>query len=363
MVPSFIPGLKLSQIFFEKTIKPLLDEYHPELKYDAALIGPGSEVLGFDDPVSTDHHWGPRVQLFLKEMDFLNHAKELDILFKQKLPYTIKGYSTHWSEPDPNDAMNQFLEPKSEGLVNHRVEILTVSSFLKACLNLETTELIDLDWLLLPEQKLLELTAGKVYYSTLGDLIRVRNYFSYYPDNVWFFKLAAEWDNIAEEIAFVGRSASRGDDLGSRLVSARLVRSIIRLAFILCRKYAPYSKWYAYSFSSLPIADNLHSVLLDILHQNNWRKREELLTTAYLILLEYQNSLEITPEITLKPINYHSRHQNVIDVHKIITELKKNIKPPLSTLPYSLGSIDQFIVNTHILTDAQLASRVKSLYE
>jgi hypothetical protein len=32
----------------------------------AALLDSGSEVLGFDDAMSTDHHWGPRVLLLLE---------------------------------------------------------------------------------------------------------------------------------------------------------------------------------------------------------------------------------------------------------------------------------------------------------
>ncbi|MHA2156710.1 MAG: DUF4037 domain-containing protein [Candidatus Hodarchaeales archaeon] len=362
MVPSFIPGLKLNQIFFEEAVKPILTEHFSSLRYDAALIGPGSEVLGFDDPISSDHHWGPRLQLFLAETDFSDLKIKIDLLLKQNLPYRIQGYSTHWSEPDPNDSGSQFLEPKSAGMVNHRVEIHSTSSYLKKVLNIEITDLTDIDWLVLPEQRLLELTSGKVYHSTLGELLKVREYFTYYPENVWYYKIASEWDHIAEEIAFVGRSAPRGDDLGSRLVAARLVRYIIRLAYILNRKYVPYSKWFSYSFSSLSIASDLQPVLLEVLNQTSWRKREKLLTKAYLILLDHQNSLHITPEIELQPTKYHSRDQIVIDVHKIILELKKLLKPPLDDVKYPLGSVDQFIVDTHILTDAQYAENARNFY-
>ncbi len=362
MEPLFIPGLKLGQFFFEEAIKPILEENYPTLRYDAALIGPGSEVLGFDDQISSDHHWGPRLQLFLSKKDYSHLKDEIDSFLRKNLPYNIRGYSTHWSEPDPNDSGSQFLEPKSTGLVNHRVEIYSISSYLKKVLNIETTALTGIDWLVLPEQRLLELTSGRVYHSTLGEILRVRKHFAYYPENVWYYKIVSEWDHIAEEIAFVGRSAPRGDDLGSRLVAARLVKYIIRLAFILSRTYVPYSKWFAYSFSSLSIASNLQPVLLEILNQNSWRKREKLLTKAYLILLDYQNSLHITPKIDLQPTKYHTRDQIVIDVHKIILELKKLIKSPLDDIKYHLGSVDQFIVDTHILTDAQYAENARNFY-
>ena len=62
----FIPGLKLSGFFYQKEIKPISDREFPSLPYSAAVIGWGSEVLGFDTPTSRDHHWGPRV-LFKRE--------------------------------------------------------------------------------------------------------------------------------------------------------------------------------------------------------------------------------------------------------------------------------------------------------
>jgi hypothetical protein len=61
----FIPGLKLNELFFEEVIRPLLADTYPNLTYSAARIGSGSNVLGYDTPMSTDHDWGIRQQLFL----------------------------------------------------------------------------------------------------------------------------------------------------------------------------------------------------------------------------------------------------------------------------------------------------------
>ncbi len=362
MGSAFIPGLKLSKIFFIEAVKPLLDKYYPTLQYDASLIGSGSEVLGYDDPISSDHHWGPRLQLFLSEIDYKNLRNEIDFFLREKLPYSIKGFSTHWTDPDPNDSGNQFLAPKSSGSVNHRVDIFSVRAYFKKVLNINSTDITDIDWLVLPEQRLLEFTSGEVYHHTLGNLTQARKFFSYYPENVWYFKLMSEWDHIAEEIAFVGRIGIRKDELGSKLVTARLVRYIVRLAYILNKKYVPYSKWYGYAFTLLPIATELQPILLEVLNHNNWRKREELLAKAYLILLNYMNSLQITPRIELQPIQYHSRDQIVVDVHSIIRELKKLIKPPLDKIKYPIGSIDQYIVDTHILTDSEISHKLKHIY-
>ncbi len=363
MVSSFIPGLELSRIFYEEAVKPILSKHYSTVKYDAALIGTGSEVLGFDDFTSTDHHWGPRLQLFLSDDDYRTYKDDIKAILSKELPYSIRGYSTHWSEPDPNDSMSQFLKPVSSGFVNHRVEIYDIKSYLRRHLNIEQFNLTDIDWLVLPEQKLLELTAGEVFYTGLNDLPKVRESFRYFPRNVWLFKMISEWDHLAEEMTFVGRTGSIGDDLGSRIETSRLVRRIIRLSFILSKKYVPYYKWRALAFSRLPIAQELHPRLLKILKEDNWRNREKLLCQAYLILLSAQNSLQITPEISLKTSKFYSRDQIVINIQKILKLLKKLLKPPLSEIKYPLGSIDHFIDDTHILTDALFAKNAKIFFE
>ena len=59
-MPEFIPGLQLSELFYQEAVKPILQAVFPHLVYSAALIGPGSEVLGYDTPQSMDHNWGPK---------------------------------------------------------------------------------------------------------------------------------------------------------------------------------------------------------------------------------------------------------------------------------------------------------------
>ena len=66
-MPAFVSGLDLSRRFFQEIVRPLLTRNFPAVRYAAALLGPGSEVLGFDTEISTDHDWGPRLFLFLRE--------------------------------------------------------------------------------------------------------------------------------------------------------------------------------------------------------------------------------------------------------------------------------------------------------
>jgi hypothetical protein len=65
ILDAFIPGLELNRLFFEEVVRPLIAAQFPDLAYSAALIGYGSDVLGYDTVLSTDHEWGPRLLLFL----------------------------------------------------------------------------------------------------------------------------------------------------------------------------------------------------------------------------------------------------------------------------------------------------------
>ncbi|MGW6509166.1 DUF4037 domain-containing protein, partial [Streptomyces niveus] len=75
--PDFIPGLELSRILYEEAVRPVLDSAYPGLRYAAARVGSGSEVLGFDSARSADHEWGPRLNLFLAPDDVAEHGADL----------------------------------------------------------------------------------------------------------------------------------------------------------------------------------------------------------------------------------------------------------------------------------------------
>ena len=59
--PLFTPGLELSGSFYREVVRPLV----AGREHAAALLGWGSDVLGFDTARSTDHGWGPRLLIFV----------------------------------------------------------------------------------------------------------------------------------------------------------------------------------------------------------------------------------------------------------------------------------------------------------
>src|ERR1700729_3766711 len=75
VTPRFVPGLELARDFYATVVRPLLDVEFPWLEHAAALIGPGSDVAGYDTERSTDHDWGPRLQVFLADGDAGNASE------------------------------------------------------------------------------------------------------------------------------------------------------------------------------------------------------------------------------------------------------------------------------------------------
>src|SRR4051794_41032159 len=95
-LPDFIPGLQLSELFYAEAVRPLLRARFPGLPHAAARLDLGSEVLGFDTPMSMDHGWGPKVTLFLREEDLTRYGKEIDRVMGDELPFTVcGGFPTH----------------------------------------------------------------------------------------------------------------------------------------------------------------------------------------------------------------------------------------------------------------------------
>src|SRR4051812_19451730 len=99
-MPEFIKGLQLSERYYREAVRPILERRFPGLRYAAAHLGPGSDVLGYDTEQSTDHHWGPKLLMFLDGAGFAESKDRISQALSEELPYTFLGYSTNFGTPD-----------------------------------------------------------------------------------------------------------------------------------------------------------------------------------------------------------------------------------------------------------------------
>jgi hypothetical protein len=249
----FIPGLELCRRFYDDVVVT----YLADVPHTAARIGPGSEVLGFDTERSTDHDWGPRLQVFLRPVD-------------------MRG-------PEISAAL-------SEGLGT-------------------------------PTQAVAEFTGGAVFHDGLGELSPARDRLAWYPDDIWRYILACQWQ---------------------------------RLSLLMHRRYPPYSKWLGAAFARLPLAGKVTPMLISTLAATTWHEREDHLATAYTAIAKAHNNLGLTEAIDSSTRPYHDRPFQVLHAERFTHALLDTI-PHLKDLPLT-GAIDQFADNTNLLGDRDLTS-------
>ncbi|MFJ8644347.1 DUF4037 domain-containing protein [Streptomyces sp. NPDC093610] len=347
ITPSFIPGLELSQRFYCEAVRPLLDEAAPGVAHSAARLGSGSEVLGFDTARSADHEWGPRLQIFLCSQDVTRHGARITALLSERLPKAFRGYPTHFAPAGEGDIR---VMRTTDGPVHHRVEVTDPGTWFTAQLGFDPRSDVTLpDWLATPTQLLAEVTAGAVFHDGLGQLAPIRANLDWYPHDLWLHLLACQWQRISQEEAFVGRCGEVGDELGSAVVAARLVRDLMRLCLLMERRYPPYSKWLGSAFARTAQAPALTPVLTAALAATDWRTREYHLAGAYEAVAVAHNQLGLTDPVDPATRPYHSRPFQVLHAERFTAALRVSItNPTISSLP-AMGTVDQFIDSTDVL--------------
>ena len=96
-----------------------------------------------------------------------------------------------------------------------------------------------------------------------------------------------------------------------------------------------------------------------------WKEREGHLSVAYEVAAEKHNSLNITEPLETKVSAFHNRPYLVIHGDSIADAIKKQIKDGKvkQIANKSIGSVDQFVDTTDILSNPATARKLKIIYE
>jgi hypothetical protein len=332
----FTPGLTLAEDFYAEAVAPLL----AGIPHSGALLGWGSEVLGLDTERSTDHGWGPRLQIFVERAK----VEEAAAAIEAGLPDQFGGWPTRFGWDDRPEV--------------HHVDVAPLGDWLEEQLGCDPQQgLSTAGWLALPQQALLEVTAGAVFHDGLGTLHPLREALAWYPDEVWLWLLACQWRRLDQEEPFVGRTAEVGDELGSRILVARLARDLIRLCFLIERRYAPYSKWLGSAFARLESAATVGPALAGALDAADYMAREAALVEAVEDVASRHNALGVSRsvEATVRP--FYGRPFRVLGSARFVEACLERVSDPwLRELPL-VGAIDQFVDSTDVLSYPPIARR------
>lgn len=346
MNKTFIKGLDLNHKFYRQVIQPLLEERFPAVRYSAALLGYGSDVLGYDTPTSIDHNWGPRCVLFLHEEDF-HLAEDLRVFFSHNLPLSFLGFPTNFS--NPRDDHTQTMLATGAYPINHLIEILPFEAYFKNQLRVNNIQSISKqEWLNLNDQVLLELTRGAVFHDGLNWLEAMRNALKFYPEDIRRLRLASLWQSVSNEEAFIGRCIQLNDEIGLKLIAARMVNTLMKIAFYYEQRYIPYSKWFGTAFKDLVNGGELQPLIQAILDERNPADIEAQLCALGMKLVEIHNRDADLPHLDNKVENFFGRPSKVIFAERIVAALIDSIqdaeiqKCPLNTtaIDVKLDSVD-----------------------
>lgn len=229
-------GLDLCEAFYREAVRATLDARFPGLDHSAARLGGGSDVLGFDDETSRDHDWGPKLDLFVDDAVSDRDRAAIAAALAEDLPREFRGFATRYRLHDDGTA---DFSPDGDGS-SHGVYVTTAFRWFTDYIGFLPTGTPSIaEWLSVPPQKLRTIAAGRVFHDGLGVLEPIREAMAWYPSDLWLYLMANQWRRIDQEEPFVGRCGDVGDDLGSRIVSTRLVTDVMRLCFLLKRVHAP----------------------------------------------------------------------------------------------------------------------------
>ena len=355
----FIKGLDLCETFFHDCGCPIIRRNYPDVKFTAGILGYGSDVLRYDDMVSTDHMWGPRFYLFLEDKD-ISIKEELMRLFGKELPYTYRGYSVNFTASNPHDngvRQGKFID---SGLVSPLIWIDTIQGFVDGYLGKMPTD--DIDWLTLSEHRLLGFTSGKLFVDSLG-LQEIRNALSFYPHQVKLYLIASQWALIAQEQAFVKRTSDCGDELGSRIICSRIAERLMRLCFLYKDKYAPYSKWLGTGFEKLLDVHEIDHEINAAISADTIKEREKHLVKAQVLVAELHNKSNLTELLEISVQKYFDREIDVIYADRIAQKLRDTISHPVLRKSPLIGSVSQVGNFTELSEHLEFQGRIRRFYE
>lgn len=246
-------GLELSEKYFETYGKPMLDADFKELLpyLCVGFVGSGSDRLGYDDSVSTDHDFEPGFCIFLPGEDVVSR-RDAFLLERAyyKLPKEFMGYTRPLISP---------VGGNRNGVIRTEDFYLTHAGTKDGLLTNET-------WLHLPDYALKEATNGKIFFDNYGEFTKIRNYLKTMPEDVRLKRLAGNLLLMAQSGQYnYPRCLSHGEKESAQLALYEFVKATLQTLFLLNREYMPYYKWSFRGLKNLPCHELFYAPLSSLL--------------------------------------------------------------------------------------------------
>ena len=229
-----LKGLEMSKAYFEEVGIPLLNSKYSLVKDRIAvgLAGEGSECLGFDDELSTDHDFGPGFCIWLTNQDYKLFGEEL-----------AKDYETLPKNWHGIPVRNTTKEGAG------RVGVFNINSFFEKYVGYKHAPKISniediAYWDNIPQEMLRTVTNGEVFVDGCGEFTNRRKEFAYYPEAVRLYKLSSALHKMAQSGQYnFTRGIKRNDTGMMYLCISEFVNATIETGYLLNKIYMPFYKW------------------------------------------------------------------------------------------------------------------------
>ncbi|UCH36485.1 MAG: DUF4037 domain-containing protein [Armatimonadota bacterium] len=339
-------GLDLSRRYFNGLGMPALQRLFPEWvdRVACGLIGGGSDVCGYDDGVSRDHNWGPRFWVVLRPEDYANIGERMQEVLLAGLPEQFEGHRIRGFPP---------------GAGERHVRVWDLRALCESMLGYPEVPDDDLSWLGVPEQKLFEIHAGEVWHDPQRLLVGLREHTAYFPEMVWRKRMAFLWEGLFFADNFV-RCALRGERVAEQMYLAWALHCIMRTAFLLNRRYAPYRKWLHRAFRELPLlADELDPRLARMMDGPSPQEKADAFRGALEILGRATNDLGI---IARQAFESDESFGVAFNFYGFATAIQGTITGPLAKLSYAEGAPDQWAFDLGTARPLRYPDIVRALF-
>jgi hypothetical protein len=258
--------IDISRSFFEDIVKPILQKHFPAETAQTAfgVFGYGSEALRLDDEYSRDHHWGLRIDAMMPEIIFEIRRQTIMDTLKANLPESYRGHSLREAH-----LAGAGLAPDN------------LTAFLQRTIGLTHAPTTYAEWLSLPEEDIIHIINGEVWYDPPGEFTTIRATLNgYYPEPVRLRRIA-HWCRFFSGMGAYAlkRAILRDNDFYATTRFSNAIRLGIQLAFLLDRRYFPYDKWLMTYLERLP---RLGEPLLPLVNEavklsTPWERKLDLL--------------------------------------------------------------------------------------
>jgi hypothetical protein len=267
-----VKGLAIAKDFFLKWGLPFLEKEFPYLVgHMAAGRFSGSDVLGADDQISSDHNWGPQFSLFLSEEDYDNHAEALSERMNGSAPKRWQGY---WFD----------------GAGDKNVLVENVPYWIERQIGFTKPPQSDQEWGVIVrdrrvggsvetrESALYYLKHGALWLDNNKEFAQWRKALEKYPEEVWFARLGEECFRLWQygEYNFLQRIAKRGDPIAIAMCLGEFAEGVMHMMLLLQREYTPYWKWLTREFRGLERGAHYAPLLESLLRSTDAAEQSEL---------------------------------------------------------------------------------------